>query len=95
MAGGWVQGNWQEQLKKGLHSAVNIAAATVKQAAEVARDLAEDLTSFRCLKDYKLAGHVATAGPCNTWKIFTAVSKKPGKLCKLDAIIVTHTQTHE
>jgi hypothetical protein len=45
----------------------------------VAKDLAEDLTSFKALKDYRLAGHVATAGPCGTWRIFLAISKKPGE----------------
>jgi hypothetical protein len=38
-----------------------------------------DLTSFKGLKDYKLAGHVATAGPGATWRIFAATSKKPGE----------------
>ncbi len=70
--------NWGD-LKKAASSAVNIASNVAKQAAVVARDIADDLTSFKALKDYKLAGHVATAGPCNCWKIFVAVSKKPGE----------------
>lgn len=72
--------NWQENLRKGLTGAVTVAAGAVSRAAEVAKDLAEDLTSFKALKDYKLAGHVATAGPGNTWRIFKAVNKKPGLL---------------
>ena len=71
--------NYYELIKKGLSSAANVTAAAVHKAAEVAKDLAEDLTSFKALKDYKLAGHIATAGPGNTWKIYSAVSKKPGR----------------
>jgi hypothetical protein len=71
--------NYYELIKKGLSSAANVTAAAVHKAAEVAKDLAEDLTSFKALKDYRLAGHIATAGPGNTWKIFLAVSKKPGR----------------
>lgn len=32
----------------------------------------------QALKDYKLAGHVATAGPGGCWRVFSAVNKKPG-----------------
>jgi hypothetical protein len=69
-----------DKLKKGLTGAVTVAAGAVSKGLEVAKDLAEDLTSFKALKDYKLAGHVATAGPGGSWKIFSAVSKKPGAL---------------
>lgn len=64
---------------QGISSAARVAATAVGRAAEVAMDLAEDLTSFKALQHYKLAGHVATAGPCATWRIFMAVSKKPGE----------------
>lgn len=70
--------NYYERIRKGLTGAVNVAAGAVSRAAEVAKDLAEDLTSFKALKGYKLAGHVASAGPCSSWKIFMAVSTKPG-----------------
>ncbi|KIY94415.1 hypothetical protein MNEG_13548, partial [Monoraphidium neglectum] len=71
--------NWNyDTIRKGLSSAARVAATAVGRAAEVAKDLAEDLTSFKALKDYRLAGHVATAGPCGTWRIFLAISKKPG-----------------
>jgi hypothetical protein len=49
-----------EKLKKGLTGAVTVAAGAVSQGLEVAKNLAEDLTSFKALKDYKLAG---TSGP--------------------------------
>lgn len=71
--------NYYEKFKKGLTTSLTVAAATVSRAAEAAKDIAEDVLSLRCLKDYKLAGHVATAGPGNTWKIFTAINKKPGE----------------
>jgi hypothetical protein len=45
-----------EKLKKGLTGAVTVAAGAVSKGFEVAKDLAEDLTSFKALKDYKLAG---------------------------------------
>lgn len=45
-----------EKLKKGLTGAVTVAAGAVSKGLEVAKDLAEDLTSFKALKDYKLAG---------------------------------------
>jgi hypothetical protein len=71
--------DWQ-QLRKAAQaaatSAAKVAGAVAAQAAVVAKDIAEDLTSFKALKDYKLAGHIATAGPNNCWKIFIAVSKK-------------------
>lgn len=70
--------NYYEKFKKGLTGAVTVAAGAVSRAAEVAKDLAEDLTSFKALKDYKLAGHVATTGPGGSWRIFKAVNKKPG-----------------
>lgn len=95
------------KLKKGLTGAVTVAAGAVSQGLEVAKNLAEDLTSFKALKDYKLAGnsagrcmegqctrtdrqqrmpctpchtgHVASAGPGGSWKIFSAINKKPGR----------------
>lgn len=67
-----------KKLKKGLTGAVTVAAGAVSKGLEVAKDLAEDLTSFKALKDYKLAGHVATAGPGGCWRIFTAINKKTG-----------------
>ncbi|WIA29467.1 hypothetical protein OEZ86_011968 [Tetradesmus obliquus] len=70
--------NYYEKLKKGLTTSLTVAAGAVSRAAEVAKDLAEDVLTLKCLKDYKLAGHVATAGPGNSWKIFAAVNKKPG-----------------
>lgn len=45
-----------EKLKKGFTGAVTVAAGAVSKGLEVAKDLAEDLTSFKALKDYKLAG---------------------------------------
>lgn len=45
-----------EKLKKGLTGAVTVAAGAVSQGLEVAKNLADDLTSFKALKDYKLAG---------------------------------------
>ncbi len=63
---------------QGISSAARVAASAVGKAAEAAKDIAEDLTSFRALQDYTLAGHVATAGPCGAWRVFNAVSKKPG-----------------
>jgi ABC-type Fe3+ transport system substrate-binding protein len=63
---------------QGISSAARVAATAVGRAAEAAKDLAEDLTSFKALKDYRLAGHVASAGPRGTWRVFAAVSKKPG-----------------
>jgi hypothetical protein len=47
-----------EKLKKGLTGAVTVAAQGISKGFEVAKDLAEDLTSFKALKDYKLAGEV-------------------------------------
>lgn len=47
-----------EKLKKGFTGAVTVAAGAVSKGFEVAKDLAEDLTSFKALKDYKLAGAV-------------------------------------
>ncbi|KAF8073098.1 Scyl2 [Scenedesmus sp. PABB004] len=76
MAGGY--GDYVKRLKAGLTVAAGVAAGAVSRAAEVAKDLAEDLTAFRALKDYKLAGHVASAGPGGAWRVFAAVSKKPG-----------------
>jgi hypothetical protein len=76
--------NYYDLIKKGLSGAVNVAAGAVSKAAEVAKDLAEDLTSVKALKDYKLAGHVATAGPGSSWKIYNAISKKPGG-CGMDS----------
>ncbi|WIA09380.1 hypothetical protein OEZ85_008786 [Tetradesmus obliquus] len=70
--------NYYEKLKKGLTTSLTVAAGAVSRAAEVAKDLAEDVLTLKCLKDYKLAGHVATAGPGNSWKISAAVNKKPG-----------------
>lgn len=78
--------NYYDLIKKGLSGAVNVAAGAVSKAAEVAKDLAEDLTSVKALKDYKLAGHVATAGPGSTWKIYNAISKKPG-VCACTAAV--------
>eukprot|EP00775_Hariotina_reticulata_P010443 gene10443-10601_t len=70
--------SYYEKIKQGLTGAVTVAAAAARQTAEVAKSLAEEITSFKALKDYKLAGHVATAGPGASWKIFHAVNKKPG-----------------
>lgn len=50
-----------EKLKKGLTGAVTVAAGAVSKGLEVAKDLAEDLTSFKALKDYKLAGGLQPA----------------------------------
>jgi len=71
--------SYYEKLKQGLTGAVTVAAAAARQTAEVAKNLAEEITSFKALKDYKLAGHVATAGPGGSWKIFHALNKKPGE----------------
>lgn len=71
--------SYYEKIKQGLTGAVTVAAAAARQTAEVAKNLAEEITSFKALKDYKLAGHVATAGPGASWKIFHAVNKKPGE----------------
>ena len=71
----------KKQAAAALSGAVTVAAGVASRAAEVAKDLAEEVTSFKCMKGYKLAGLVATAGPNSTWKIFHAVSTKPGVLC--------------
>ena len=69
-----------KQVREGPSGAVNVNAGAVSRAAEVAKDLAEDLTSFKALANYKLAGHVASAGPGGVWRVHAAVSKRPGAL---------------
>lgn len=77
-----------EQLRKGIGAAVTVASSAVSKAAEAAKDLAEDLTSFKGLKDYRLTGHVASAGPGGAaWKIFSAVNKKPGAMYLLHGAV--------
>lgn len=46
--------NYYEKLKKGLTTSLTVAAGAVSRAAEVAKDLAEDVLTLKCLKDYKV-----------------------------------------
>jgi hypothetical protein len=50
--------NYYEKLKKGLTTSLTVAAGAVSRAAEVAKDLAEDVLTLKCLKDYKVHAHV-------------------------------------